>query len=98
MYEIAAGPINITLDGRLCYATAGIAQIAPCLSSADQDIRRLAVGSLLALLVDLAGKEAAIEVGSEGCTSVLLFVLLLLLQCTGVRAVGLCTVLGCPLS
>jgi hypothetical protein len=53
---------------------------------------------LLALLVDLAGKEAAIEVGSEGCTSVLLFVLLLLLQCTGVRAVGLCTVLGCPLS
>jgi len=43
----------------------GIAQIAPCLSSADQDIRRLAVGSLLALLVDLAGKEAAIEMEME---------------------------------
>ena len=40
----------------------GVAQIAPCLSSADEDIRRLAVGALLALLVDQAGKTAAIDV------------------------------------
>lgn len=39
----------------------GVAQIAPCLSSADEDIRRLAVGALLALLVDQAGKTAAID-------------------------------------
>ena len=42
--------------------SAGVAQIAPCLTSADEDIRRLAVGALLALLVDQAGKEAAVEV------------------------------------
>lgn len=41
---------------------AGVAQIAPCLTSADEDIRRLAVGALLALLVEQAGKEAAVEV------------------------------------
>lgn len=40
----------------------GVAQIAPCLTSIDEDIRRLAVGALLALLVEQAGKEAAVEV------------------------------------
>ncbi len=43
-------------------APAGVAQIAPCLTSSDEDIRRLAVGALLALLVEQAGKEAAVEV------------------------------------
>jgi len=42
----------------------GVSQIAPCLSSADEDIRRLAVGAMLALLVDQAGKVAAVEVRS----------------------------------
>lgn len=42
--------------------SAGVAQVAPCLTSADEDIRRLAVGAMLALLVDQAGKEAAVEV------------------------------------
>eukprot|EP01043_Picozoa_sp_COSAG02_P013277 COSAG02_NODE_528_length_20698_cov_6.231710_15_plen_52_part_00 len=47
-------------------APAGVAQIAPCLTSSDEDIRRLAVGALLALLVEQAGKEAAVEV-RDGC-------------------------------
>ena len=44
-----------------CFLT-GVAQIAPCLGSSDEDIRRLAVGAMLALLVDQAGKVAAVEV------------------------------------
>lgn len=43
----------------------GVAQITPCLSSSDEDIRRLAAGALLALCVDQAGKVAAIEMGME---------------------------------
>jgi len=48
--------------GLLHCACAGVPQIAPCLRSADEDIRRLAVGALLALLVEQAGKEAALAV------------------------------------
>lgn len=47
----------------------GVSQIAPCLSSVDEDIRRLAVGAMLALLVDQAGKVAAVEVRSATAAS-----------------------------
>jgi hypothetical protein len=50
-------------EGKVAIIEAGgVSQIAPCLSSADEDIRRLAVGAMLALLVDQAGKVAAVEV------------------------------------
>ena len=47
------------------FAVPGVAQITPCLSSSDEDIRRLAAGALLALCVDQAGKVAAIEVRTQ---------------------------------
>ena len=55
-------------SSRVRRSCAGVAQIAACLTSSDEDIRRLAVGALLALLVDQAGKEAAVEVRAAAAT------------------------------